>query len=79
MLKANIAETCRNIRSVHITLATYRFITPTHFLFNGFRYQHGTLDQSLEFQKSYTEASSNCCFIKLRLQILSPDIKYSSC
>ena len=32
MLEAQSAVTCRNIRSVHITLVTYGYITPTHFL-----------------------------------------------
>ena len=56
MLKAQSAETCYNIRSVHITFLTYPYRTPTHLLINGFDFQHGTLHQSLELQKSYTEA-----------------------
>ena len=35
MLKAQSTETCRNIRSVHIALVAYRYITPTHFIFNS--------------------------------------------
>ena len=31
MLKAQLAETSRNIRSVHITLVTYRYLTKTLF------------------------------------------------
>ena len=49
MLKAQPPETCRNIWSLYITLATNLYIMPTHFFkIQRFRYQHGTLQQSLE-------------------------------
>ena len=36
MLKVQSLETCRNIRSVDIVLATYQYIMPTHFLIKRF-------------------------------------------
>ena len=75
MLIVQSAETYRYIMSVHVTLVTYRYITPTHFFNSMALVISMGLHQSLEFKKNLTQKSHRIAALSNFDCRFSPDIK----